>query len=164
MRRYKYLKIDFLQTCLSFAPVVLGELLFEASPFSVQRDIRKNATTVASRRIYFYLSKQRSTLSDISSNMHNCSSAISCISRSSPIPLFSHSNNVSGSGSAIWNGEKIRLIRKNTRFRISRSRGLQSAQDDCMFFSVIRLSLLSIRFILEFIIRENSKNSYTVLS
>lgn len=47
------------------------------------------------------LSKHRSTLSDMSKSMHSCSKAINCISRSSPLPICSHSNNVSGSTSDI---------------------------------------------------------------
>lgn len=49
-----------------------------------------------------YLSKQRSTLSDMRRSMQSCSSAISCMSLSSPWPMFSHSRRVSGSTSAIW--------------------------------------------------------------
>lgn len=48
-----------------------------------------------------YVSKQRSTLSDMSKSMHSCSRAMSCISRSSPCPICSHSSNVSGSTSAM---------------------------------------------------------------
>lgn len=49
-----------------------------------------------------HLSKQRSMLSDISSSIHNCSKAISCISLSSPCPILSHSSSVSGSTSTIF--------------------------------------------------------------
>ena len=48
------------------------------------------------------LSKHRSMLSDIKSNIHNCSKAISCMSLSSPCPILSHSNRVSGSTSTIF--------------------------------------------------------------
>jgi len=48
-----------------------------------------------------YLSKQRSTLSDIRSSIHSCSRAISCMSRSSPCPMDNHSSSVSGSTSPI---------------------------------------------------------------
>lgn len=48
-----------------------------------------------------YISKHLSTLSDMSSSMHSCSRANSWMSLSSPCPRFSHSNNVSGSTSAI---------------------------------------------------------------
>lgn len=53
------------------------------------------------KRNHTYVSKQRSTLSDIRSSMHSCSSAINCISLSSPCPICSHSSNVSGSTSAM---------------------------------------------------------------
>lgn len=48
-----------------------------------------------------YLSKHLSTLSDINSSIHSCSRAISCMSRSSPWPIWSHSSKVSGSTSAM---------------------------------------------------------------
>lgn len=48
-----------------------------------------------------YVSKHRSTLSDIKSSMQSCSRAISCMSLSSPCPICSHSSNVSGSTSAM---------------------------------------------------------------
>ena len=47
------------------------------------------------------LSKHLSTLSDISNSIQSCSRAMSCISRSSPAPIWSHSSSVSGSTSAI---------------------------------------------------------------
>lgn len=51
--------------------------------------------------IQTYVSKQRSTLSDMSNSMQSCSRAMSCISLSSPCPICSHSSNVSGSTSAM---------------------------------------------------------------
>lgn len=52
-----------------------------------------------------YLSKHRSTLSDIRRSMQSCSNATSCISLSAssswPSPIVSHSRSVSGSTSAI---------------------------------------------------------------
>lgn len=51
--------------------------------------------------VTLYHSKQRSTLSDMSNSMHNCSNAINCMSLSSPCPILSHSSKVSGSTSAI---------------------------------------------------------------
>ena len=48
-----------------------------------------------------YISKQRSTLSDINRSMQSCSSAISCMSLSSPWPMLSHSSSESESTSAM---------------------------------------------------------------
>lgn len=61
-----------------------------------------------------YLSKHRSTLSLMSRSMQSCSSAISCMSRSSPWPIESHSSSVSGSTSPIW-GEASKREAENHR-------------------------------------------------
>lgn len=46
-------------------------------------------------------------LSDIRSNIHSCSNAINCMSRSSPCPILSHSSSVSGSTSTIFTDREI---------------------------------------------------------
>lgn len=66
--------------------------------------------------IISYLSKQRSTLSDMRRSMQSCSRAINCMSLSSPWPMLSHSRSVSGSTSAIWN-HKNRKKNFNKLFR-----------------------------------------------
>lgn len=48
-----------------------------------------------------HLSKHLSTLSDMRRSIHSCSRAMSCMSLSSPCPIWSHSSRVSGSTSAI---------------------------------------------------------------
>ncbi|KAE9544832.1 hypothetical protein AGLY_000374 [Aphis glycines] len=68
-----------------------------ASRQSLQVHYQEHFHREISDKVLSYTSKHLSTLSDINSNMHNCSSAISCISLSSPWPMLSHSRRVSGS-------------------------------------------------------------------
>lgn len=69
-----------------------------------QTSARHNRPSIC---VQTYVSKQRSTLSDMSKSMHSCSRAMSCISRSSPCPICSHSSNVSGSTSAMMPNDPI---------------------------------------------------------
>ena len=62
---------------------------------------KKKKTEKERKKKQINLSKQRSTLSDMSNNIQSCSSAITCMSLSSPVPMVSHSKSVSGSMSAI---------------------------------------------------------------
>lgn len=62
---------------------------------------QKNPLYIQNTNVKTHVSKQRSTLSDMSSSMQSCSRAMSCMSRSSPWPICSHSSRVSGSTSAM---------------------------------------------------------------
>ena len=58
-------------------------------------------------------------LSDMSSNIHSCSKAINCISLSSPCPILSHSNKVSGSTSTIFTKKLGTIAGYRKKFRFS---------------------------------------------
>ena len=95
-----YITIDSTRNQYSQRSDYLSQSIQNVCNQLIQRNQKKKSKKKG-RKKQTNLSKQRSTLSDMSNNIQSCSSAITCMSLSSPVPMVSHSKSVSGSMSAI---------------------------------------------------------------
>lgn len=96
-----YITIDSTRNQYSQRSDYLSQSIQNVCNQLIQRNQKKKKSKKKGRKKQTNLSKQRSTLSDMSNNIQSCSSAITCMSLSSPVPMVSHSKSVSGSMSAI---------------------------------------------------------------
>ena len=97
-----YITIDSTRNQYSQRSDYLSQSIQNVCNQLIQRNQKKKKKSKKKgRKKQTNLSKQRSTLSDMSNNIQSCSSAITCMSLSSPVPMVSHSKSVSGSMSAI---------------------------------------------------------------